>query len=182
VLGFLLVYPIFGYVTGDFVFTWLPYSILLAYTIVHLRPRLAGAAPLGVILIGDAWGLRNYYETPNQPTAAVAAVVARGMQPGDGIILSDNVAMRWALAYYLGPQRRRQLVGLDVSAEWDFDRLLRTPPAALRQARDWVALPGHQPAAVDLRLLAPRMRLVSRDRIGEATVLLYATNGETVRP
>ena len=181
VLGFLLVHPIFGYVIGDFIFTWLPYSILLAYAIVRMRPRWIGAALLGVILIGDAWGLRNYYLTPNPPINQVAAIIRRQMQPGDGVILAENTAMRWGLAYYLGP-RRRQLAGLDVTTEWDFDRLLRTPAAALRQARDWVVLPGHEPAAVDLRLLAPRMRLVSRDRIGEATVLLYATNGETVRP
>lgn len=180
--GFLLVHPIFGYVIGEFVFTWLPYSILLAYTIVHLRPRLAGAALLGVILIGDAWGLRNYYATPDPPTAAVAAVVARGMQPGDGVILADNTAMRWALAYYLGPQRRRQLVGLDVSAEWDFDRLVRTPQAALRQSRDWVVLPGREPSAVDLDVLERRMSLISRHRIGKATVLLLGPKGQAARP
>ena len=182
VLGFLFVYPIFGYVIGEFAFLWLPYSALLAYAIVHLRPRLAGAALLGMLLLGDIWGLRNYYETPNQPTARVAAVIRQQMQPGDGVILSDNAAMRWTLAYYLGPARQRHLVGLDVSAEWDFDRLLRTPTQALRQRRDWVVLPGQQPSAIDLDLLQPYMRLVSRTRIGQATVLLYEAIGETARP
>lgn len=181
VLGFLLVYPVFGYVIGQFVFLWLPYSVLLAYAVVHLRPRFAGAALLGVLLLGDVWGLRNYYETPNQPTDQVAAVIRRGMQPGDGVILSDNAAMRWTLAYYLGPARRRHLVGLDIAAEWDFDRLLRTPAAAFHQKRDWVVLPGGQPSAIALDVLAQRMRLVSRTQIGEATVLLYASGTEAGR-
>ncbi len=174
VLGFLLVYPVFGYVIGEFVFLWLPYSVLLAYAIVHLRPCLAGAALLGVLLVGDVWGLRNYYESPNQPTAQVAAVIRAGMQPQDGVILSDDAAMRWVLAYYLG-RTRRQLVGLDVAAEWDFDRLIRTPAAAFRQRRDWMVLPGGRPPAVARDLLERRMRHVARTQIGAATVLLFAS-------
>jgi mannosyltransferase len=182
VFGFLLLNPVFGYVIGEFVFNWLPYSILLAYALVHVRPRPAAAAVFGLLLLGDIWGLRNYYEMPDQPTAQVAAVIRRHMRAGDGVILSDNAAMRWTLAYYLGPRRRRQLVGLDVVAEWDFDRLLRTPAAALRQTRDWVVLPGAQPPSVDLALLRQRMRLVLRDRIEGATVLLFEAPGEAKRP
>jgi mannosyltransferase len=177
VLGFLLIHPVFGYVIGEFVFTWLPFSVLLAAAIARLRPRQVGAALLAVLLVGDLWGLRNYYETPDQPTAQVAAVIARRMQPGDGVVLSDNAAMRWTLAYYLGPQRR-QLVGLNVAAEWDFDKLLRTPQAALHCKRDWVVLPGGQPSSVDLTVLRRHMRLVFRDRIGEATVMLFDTPQE----
>ncbi|MBW4090704.1 MAG: glycosyltransferase family 39 protein [Proteobacteria bacterium] len=175
VLGFLLVSPVLGYVIADFIFLWLPYSVLIAYAVVHMRPRLLGVGLLGVLLLADAWGLRNYFQTPNQPTAQVAAVVRAGMRPGDGVILSDNAAMRWTLGYYLGA-RRRELVGLDVTAEWDLDRLLRTPASAFGQQRDWVVLPGHQPSAVSLDVLAQRMRLLSRTKIGEATVLLFESD------
>jgi len=174
VLGFWFVHPIFGYVITTFVFTWLPYSILLAYAILHLRPRLLGAAFLGVILLGDAWGLRNYELTPTPPIAAVARVIRKRMQPGDGVILSDNVAMRWGLAYYLGPKLRHELSGLDVSAEWDFDKLIRTPEAALRHRRVWVVLPGaNEPSSVSLGLLRTKMQLELRRRIDAATVLLF---------
>ncbi len=174
VLGFWFVHPIFGYVITTFVFTWLPYSILLAYAILHLRPRLLGAAFLAVILLGDAWGLRNYQLAPTPPIAAVARVIRERMQPGDGVILSDNVAMRWGLAYYLGPKLRHELSGLDVSAEWDYDKLIRTPEAALRHRRVWVVLPGgRQASSVSLDLLRERMRIALRYRIDSATVLLF---------
>jgi len=104
------------------------------------------------------------------------------MRPGDGVILSDNVAMRWVLAYYLGPARQSALAGLDISAEWDFDRLIRTLPAALRQKRDWVVLPGGQPSSVPLASLRARMRQVSIDHIGAATVLLFARKTAANRP
>lgn len=104
----------------------------------------------------------------------MAAVIRAGMQPQDGVILSDDAAMRWVLAYYLG-RTRRQLVGLDVAAEWDFDRLIRTPAAAFRQRRDWMVLPGGRPPAVARDLLERRMRHVARTQIGAATVLLFAS-------
>ena len=173
-VGFWLIHPVFGYVIGEFVFLWLPYSILLGYAVARLPWRFVGVAVAAVILLGDAWGLRNYYETPNQPTAQVAAVIAAGMRPGDGVILAENTAMRWALAYYLGPARRHLLVGLDVSAEWDYDRLLRTRAAALRQTRNWVVLPGNgQPVAVDPGVLQADMRQVSAVRRGSASVRLF---------
>jgi hypothetical protein len=174
VLGFWFVHPIFGYVITTFVFTWLPYSILLAYAIVHLRPRLLGAAFLAVILLGDAWGLRNYQLTPTPPIAAVAQVIRARMRPGDGVILSDNAAMRWGLAYYLGPKLRHELSGLDVSAEWDYSKLIRTPGAALRHRRVWVVLPrANQPPSFSLGLLRTKMQLELRRPIGAATVLLF---------
>ena len=177
VLGFWFIHPVFGYVIIDFLFLWLPYSVLLASAIVRLRPRPAGLALFAALLAADAWGLRNYYATPNQPTAQVAAVVAAHLRPGDGVVLSQNAAMRWTLAYYLGPARRRELIGLNVAREWDFNRLLRTPAQALAQRRDFVVLPGGEPSAVAPALLARHMRLLLRQRIGTATVLLFARPG-----
>ena len=126
-----------------------------------------------MILLGDAWGLRNYQLAPTPPIAAVARIIRERMQPGDGVILSDNVAMRWGLAYYLGPRLRHELSGLDVSAEWDYDKLIRTPEAALRHRRVWVVLPGGRPSAVDPGLLEDRMRQVLRDRIDGAEITLF---------
>ena len=182
VAGFWLIHPVFGYVIGEFVFSWLPYAVLLAAAASRARPRVAAIALVTMILAGDLWGLRNYYESPNQPTDRVAAMIRGRMRPGDGVILSDNVAMRWVLAYYLGPARQSALAGLDTSAEWDFDRLIRTLPAALRQRRDWVVLPGGQPSSVPLASLRARMRQVSIDHIGAATVLLFARKTAANRP
>ncbi len=179
IAGFLLIHPIFGYVIGEFVFLWIPYAILLGYAVARAPWRPVGVTLAALIFLGDAWGLHNYYATPNLPTAAVADVIGAGMKPGDGVILAQNVAFRWALAYYLGPVRRKELVGLNVSAEWDYDRLIRSTAAALRQRRDWVILPGDgQPPAVSLAALTRRMRTERVVHIAGSEVrLLVARSG-----
>lgn len=60
-LGFLLIHPVFGYIIADFAFLWIPYTMLIGYAVAHLRPRLLRAGLLGMIVLGEVWGLHNYY-------------------------------------------------------------------------------------------------------------------------
>ncbi len=179
VLGFLMIHPVFGYVIATFVFIWIPYTILLGYAIVHLRPRLLGAGVLGLILLGEVWGLRNYYLSPSQPIKQVAAIIRQRMQPGDGVILADNTAMRWGLAYYLRHEGARMPDGLDVSSEWDFHRLIRSPEAALR-ARETGHPAARSAILVSLAVLRSQLRRIEQRGRGRGRASL-ARNGHPGR-
>ena len=69
--GFALLHPVFGYVTLNFVWLLLPYTLLLAAGI-QLLPRRAGMAAAGLLLIGNLWGLRNAYAEASAPLAQAA--------------------------------------------------------------------------------------------------------------
>jgi 4-amino-4-deoxy-L-arabinose transferase-like glycosyltransferase len=173
VLGSWLIHPVFGYIIQYYVFIWIPYAILIGYAIAHMKPRRMGLAILTLIVLGEVWGLRNYYRSPHQPIREVAMIIQRRMQPGDGVILAHELAMRWGLAYYLRNEGSKIPDGLDVSSEWDFHRLIRTPEAALSHRRDWVVLPKNDMSSVSLALLRKRMRLAYQDHLDGADVMLF---------
>jgi mannosyltransferase len=161
-LGFALLHPVFGYVTYSFVWLLLPYSVLLAAGILFIRPPPLRAAVVALLLLGDVWGLRNYFAAPAVPLDRVAAAIGAQLRPGDGVVLSRTQATRWGLAYYLGPPYAGKLAGLDVSDPAASDWPIGDAEPALRQPRLWLVLPDGETPAVDPAGLAPLTRGFSR--------------------
>ncbi|MGH7072965.1 MAG: hypothetical protein ACREFD_02025 [Stellaceae bacterium] len=173
VLDFIFVHPIFGYIIGNFLFILIPYTILVGYAIIHLRRRVVGVMLLGAIILGEIWGLHNYFLSPNPPIKQAAAIIEESLMPGDGIILAQNTAMRWGLAYYLRRDRSSPAGGLDVSSEWNYRKLIRTHAAAIRYNRDWVVLPTDQKSAVNLQFLTEEMHLIFKADLHNTIILLF---------
>lgn len=172
-LAWAVVHPVFGYVISTFLWLRAPYAILLAAGALALRPRLLGAALVGLLLLGDAWGLANVKAARNVPLDQVAALIAADRQPGDGLMLSELGAARWGLAYYLGPPFAGRIDGLDVAdtplAGW----AIRDRARALRQRRLWVVVPDAEKPPFDPATLAPEMTEALRQRFGDLTVTRY---------
>ncbi len=145
IAGFAAVHPVLGYVTLNFVWLLLPYSLLIAAGITAL-PRKAAIAAGIVLLAGNIMGIRNVYTSHSVPLDQVARAVGVQMAPGDGMILSQTAATRWAMAYYLGPPYAGQLVGLDVAdmpaAGWPLVSVEQTKALS----RLWLIIPdGEEP-------------------------------------
>lgn len=120
--------------------------------------------------------MERRWARPNPPIDQVAAIIRQKMEPGDGVILAENTAMRWGLAYYLRHDGTHVLDGLDVSSEWDYHQLIRTPEAALSHRRDWVVLPEQEPSSVDLTALKGKKRLEFLASRSNTTVMLFGSD------
>jgi hypothetical protein len=167
--GFFLLHPVFGYVIYTFVWM-LPFYLMLVAAGILLFGRAFGTMLLGLVLLGNAWGLVNYYAVPTVPLDKVAGLIGAQMQPGDAIVLSESAATRWGLAYYLGPERQAALAGLDISTLGDRG-LIQSLDRARGFRRVWVVLPRGEEAAVDLPALGREMPLESRTQIGDVMIL-----------
>jgi hypothetical protein len=170
--GFALLHPVFGYVTLNFVWLLLPYTLLLAAGI-QLLPRRAGMAAAGLLLIGNLWGLRNAYAEASAPLDRAAAAILAQQQPGDGLLLSQGAAARWGLAYYLGPPYAGRLPGLDVSDVPAQGWPISDPAQVRGLSRLWLVLPDGEAPALDPRTLAPVFALAWQQRFVSVTVQRY---------
>jgi 4-amino-4-deoxy-L-arabinose transferase-like glycosyltransferase len=172
VAGFALVHPVFGYVTLNFVWLLLPYSLLIAAGILFL-PRRAGMAAVVLLLLGNLWGLRNAYAEASPPLDQVAGAIRAQLQPGDGLLLSQSAATRWGIAYYLGPPYLDRLPGLDVAdapAEgWPIRDLAQTRGLS----RLWLVLPDGETPAIEPRILAPAFVRAWQQRFGVVLLERY---------
>lgn len=177
VAAFYLLHPVFGYVIYTFGWLQLGTALLLASGGLALRPRWLGAAALGLLLLGDGWGLLHHRAAPHVPLDRVAALIGTQARAGDGILLSSEGAARWGLAYYLGPPYEGRLAGLGVAVEAMTGWPIATPAQALRQRRLWVVLPQGETPPFDPATLAPSMRLRLRERIGPVLVERYDAGG-----
>ena len=170
--GFAFVHPVFGYVTLDFVWLLLPYSLLLAAGL-WLLPWPLRVAALAVLLLGEVWGLRNAYAEASVPLDRAAAAIHARMWPGDAVVLSESAAARWALAYYLGPPYAGRLLGLDVSDPAAQEWAIRTPEQAQAVSRLWFLLPDGEVPALDPRTLGPGFALAWDRRFARVQVQRY---------
>jgi len=173
VLLWSLLHPVFGYIIYTFIWLRLPYAMLIAAGLAALRPRWLAAGVLALLLLGNAWGLANYKATPNVPLDRVTARIAADLRPGDGVLLSDKGAARWALAYYLGPPYAGRLVGLDVSDYPNEGSTIATRAEALKVPRLWVVLPGTEKLPFDPAALAPAMRRTVQEHVADVLVERY---------
>jgi hypothetical protein len=178
-IGWALISPAMGYVTNRAIWFLVPYVMLLAVGVLAL-PMLPRLALVGLILLGDAWGIKNYEQTPNPPLDQVAAVIAAAKRAGDGVVLSTSEATRFGLAYYLGEPYAGQLNGLDVrdavqgapelQAKW----AIMTPEQANLYRRLWVVLPKGELLQVPIDSVSQSRSLVSEAHLGNIAVSLFA--------
>jgi mannosyltransferase len=162
--GFFLVHPIFGYVIYTFIWMLVPYSILIAFGILSLRPLLLRWSVLAIVLAGNLWGLKNVYQSDTPPLDRVAEVIRADLAAGDGIVLSDTGSGRWGIAYYLGPPYGTPF-GLDVQ-DWGSDGLVHAPPDIEGLKRLWVVVLDGETPAIDLAALPRRLKPTFTGRAG----------------
>jgi 4-amino-4-deoxy-L-arabinose transferase-like glycosyltransferase len=167
-----LVHPVFGYVTIDFVWLLLPYSLLVAAGALAL-PRPAAAAAVALLLLGDLWGLRNAYAIESVPLDRIGATIAAELAPGDGLLLSRDASGRFGLAYYLGPPYAGRIRGLDVSDAPAEGWPIRDAAGLDGVTRLWVVLPEGEAPAIAPADLAGRYRLALRRKFGTFLVERY---------
>jgi hypothetical protein len=121
------------------------------------------------VLLGNGWGLANYYATSTVPLDKVAGLIAEQMEPGDGIVLSSGAAGRWGIAYYLGSERQTALAGLDVS-ELGETKLIRSLDQVRPLRRVWVVLPPEEESAIDFQELRREMPQIWSTHVGNMMV------------
>ncbi len=173
--AYFLVHPIFGYVIGTFCWLLVPYSMLLAFGVWSLRPGALRWLALGLVVLGSARGLQNYYAETPPPLDAIAKYIGDHAQPGDAIIFSSLGSAHIGVAYYLQAADRAVagpgIVGVEMAV--DGDRLITTAPEALQHPRDWVAVPDGEVSAVDPAALESAMHLAFDQRFGSIRVQRY---------
>jgi 4-amino-4-deoxy-L-arabinose transferase-like glycosyltransferase len=162
--GFFLVHPIFGYVISTFVWLLVPYTILIAFGILSLRPAVLRWGVFAIVLMGNAWGIKNIYQGDTPPLDRVAAIIRANMAPGDGIVLSEAGSGRWGIAYYLGPPFDT-LPGLPIQ-DWGSDELIHSLPQTNGLRRIWVVVPDGETPALDLDTLGRSMKPAFTGRVG----------------
>jgi 4-amino-4-deoxy-L-arabinose transferase-like glycosyltransferase len=162
--GFFLLHPIFGYVIYTFVWILVPYTILIAFGILSIRPSLARWGVLAIVLLGNAWGIKNVYQSDTPPLDRVAAVIRTNIAPGDGIVLSETASARWGIAYYLGPPYGA-LAGLGVQ-DWDGRGLIHSVSDMNGLRRVWVVVLDGETPAVDMDALRRTMKQTFSVRVG----------------
>jgi hypothetical protein len=172
VAGFVLVHPIFGYITGTFVWLVLPYALLLAAGIQSLPSRL-GVVAVVLLLLGNAEGLRNVYAEASPPLDAVAGTIAARLRPGDGLVLSRLAATRWGLAYYFGPSYGGRIRGLDVDTMPAEGWPISEPTQLRGLNRVWLVLPDGEAPALAPDALVPPFELAWQARFASVLVQRY---------
>jgi mannosyltransferase len=162
--GFFLVHPIFGYVIYTFIWMLVPYTILIAFGLLSLRPMLLRLGVLALVLIGNFWGIKNVYQSDTPSLDRVASLIRTNMAPGDGIVLSEAGSGRWGIAYYLGAPYAT-LVGLDIQ-DWGSGGLIRDANETVRLPRVWVVLVDGETPAFDLGVVRQCMKTALSQTIG----------------
>jgi 4-amino-4-deoxy-L-arabinose transferase-like glycosyltransferase len=171
VAGFFLVHPIFGYVIYTFIWILVPYTILIAFAIMSIRPPFLGCGVLAIVLIGNVWGVKNVYQNETPPLDRVAAVIRTNMAPGDGIVLSEATSGRWGIAYYLGPPYGA-VIGLDVP-DWGGGRLIHSLADLDGLHRVWIVVLDDETPAVDMDGLRRKMKQVFTERVGAFQIMRF---------
>jgi hypothetical protein len=153
--GYAFVHPAFGYVISTFAWLLVPYMGVVACGISGGRRTIPQLA-LGILLLAvNLIGLRNYYAIQYPRLDAPAAFIAASLRPGDGFVLSTNLAARWGIAYYW---RQARVPVNDRYTTLIEDPLLRSPADARGYQRLWVLLAdGGQP-------------MISLDELGERRI------------
>jgi 4-amino-4-deoxy-L-arabinose transferase-like glycosyltransferase len=169
--GFFLVHPIFGYVIYTFIWILVPYTILIAFGILSIRPSLLRWGVLAIVLLGNAWGVKNVYQSDTPPLDRVAAVIRTNMAPGDGIVLSEAGSARWGIAYYVGPPYDA-LAGLGV-LDWDGRGLIRSVSDLKGLRRVWVVVLDGETAAVDMDAIRRTMKETFTVRVGDFRIMRF---------
>lgn len=162
--AFFLVHPIFGYVIGTFIWLLVPYSILLAFGILSIRPTFVRGGVLALVLFGNLWGVKNVYQSDAPPLDRVAATIRTNTAPGDGIVLSETSSGRYAVAYYLGPPYGA-MPGLGIQNQGS-DRLITTLAETNDLRRVWVVVLDGETPAVDPKALQRTRKLTFSQSIG----------------
>ena len=170
--GFFLIHPVFGYVISTFAWMLVPYTMLVAFGVVSIRPVAIRSTVLAIVLAGNAWGVRNVLQYDTPPLDRIAATIAAAQQPGDGLILSTKASGRWGIAYYLGPPYEGRLAGLSVQ-DWDETRLVRTPAETATLQGVWTVLLPDETAAVDLAALPRHLHPAFSATIGQFRIQRY---------
>lgn len=168
VLGFYAIGSIVGYAITTMHWIAVPYVVIIAAGIGSLRGIHLRIAAAACFVVANAWGLRNYYETPNPPTDALVRVIAEQARPGDGIIFSEQTVPRFVVGYYLGG-KIDGLRGLDLSR--DGAALIRSLDDARKNPRNWIILAGDQRSAVDVDRLSGSRQPDFRQDFGAYTLL-----------
>jgi 4-amino-4-deoxy-L-arabinose transferase-like glycosyltransferase len=168
--GFFLLHPIFGYVTYTFIWMLVPYTILIAFGILSIRPMPLRWAVFAVVLAGNVWGLKNLYQTDTPPLDRIAAIIRANRAPGDEVVLSDAGSGRWGIAYYLGPPYG-SMPGLSIG-DWD-ER--PAPPASATDGphRVWVVVPDGETPAIDPATAHPGVKPTFSARVGAFQVTRF---------
>jgi 4-amino-4-deoxy-L-arabinose transferase-like glycosyltransferase len=169
--GFFLIHPIFGYVIYTFIWILVPYTILIAFGILSIRPLFLRWGVFAIVLMGNAWGVKNVYQSDTPPLDRVASVIRTNMAPGDGIVLSETGSGRWAIAYYLGP-RYGALTGLDVG-NWGDGGLIHSLSDMNGLHRVWVVVLDGETPAVDLDVSRRTMKSTFTERVGAFQVMRF---------
>jgi mannosyltransferase len=164
ITGFFAVHPIFGYVINTFIWMLVPYTVLIAFGILSLRPTFLRWGVLAIVLIGNLWGIKNVYQSDTPPLGRVAAVIRSNMAPGDGIVLSEGGSGRWGIAYYLAPPYNTPF-GLGIQ-DWGSDGLINSASDAVRFPRLWVVLVDEEKPAVDLDVVRQCMKQAFDQTVG----------------
>ena len=162
--AFFLVHPIFGYVIYTFIWMLVPYTILIAFGILSIRPPFLRWGILAFALLGNIWGIKNVYQSDTPPLDRVAAVIRTNMAPGDGIVLSETSSGRWGLTYYLGPPYGA-MTGLSIQ-DWGSDGLITSLAETNSLRRVWVVVLDEETPAVDLEALRRTRKPVFTQRVG----------------
>jgi 4-amino-4-deoxy-L-arabinose transferase-like glycosyltransferase len=169
--GFFLVHPIFGYVIYTFVWILIPYSILISFGILSIRPMALRGGILAVLLMGDVWGLKNVYQTGTPPLDQVAFVIRADLAPGDGVVLGEESSGRWGIAYYLGPPYGA-VPGLDIQ-DWDNGRQIHSMSDLSGLRRVWVVVLDGETPAVDTDALRRTMKPTFSKRVGDFQITRF---------
>jgi len=151
IIGFYSVHPIFGYAVATMHWMLIPYVIIIAAGIGSIGHRALRGGLAACFVVANAWGLKNYYQTPNPPTDELVATLAKNARPGDGIIFSEYTVPRFVVGYYLGAPGP-ELKGLDLTR--DGASLIRSLAAAMKNPRNWIILAGGQRSSVDVEQLS----------------------------
>jgi 4-amino-4-deoxy-L-arabinose transferase-like glycosyltransferase len=162
--GFFLVHPIFGYVISTFIWILIPYTILIAFGILSLRPLFLRLGVLALVLMGNLWGVKNVYQSDTPPLDRVAAVIAANMMPGDGIVLSEAASGRWGLTYYLGPPYGA-LPGLGIENS-NGDGLIHSLSEMKNLRRVWLVVVDGETSAIGPEALRHTMKPTFTERVG----------------
>jgi len=151
IVGLYILHPIFGYAVSTMHWMQIPYVMVIAAGIGSIGRTVLRGALVSCFVIANAWGLKNYYQTPNPPTDELVATLERNARPGDGIIFSEYTVPRFVVGYYLGA-KAPEIRGLDLTR--DGSRLIRSLAEAQKNPRNWVILAGDQRSSVDLEQLS----------------------------
>lgn len=170
--GFFFLHPVFGYALGTCVWLVVPYCMLIAFGLLSIRPTILRWAVVALVLLGNAWGVKNTLQSDTPPLQQVAAVIRANQAPGDGIVLGTERSGRWGLAYYLAPPYGGGLAGLTVD-DWGGQQMIRTVAETSALPRVWVVLVDDEKPAVDTDLLRPRMRPAFSQTVGDFHVTRF---------